>query len=96
MISIIFQGMGLRYISASVSMMLSGSCIIFTAILSVSLLKCRLNNLHLSGSRLLPLFPPSVSSHLRSLAAWPGEEEEEREGHSRSSQFLISNSGLIS
>ena len=47
--SIIVQGMGLRYISASLSLMLSGSCIIFTAILSVLLLKCRLNQLHLAG-----------------------------------------------
>ena len=35
--SILLQGMGLRYISASLSMMLSGSCIIFTAILSIVL-----------------------------------------------------------
>ena len=48
-LSIIVQGMGLRYISASVSLMLSGSCVIFTAMLSVALLKCRLNYLHLSG-----------------------------------------------
>ena len=50
--SIIVQGMGLRYVSASVSMMLSGCCIIFTAILSVLLLKCRLSNLHLTGANL--------------------------------------------
>lgn len=47
--SIIVQGMGLQYISASMSMMLSGSCVIFTAALSVLLLKCRLNYLHLMG-----------------------------------------------
>lgn len=45
------QGYGLQYISASLSMMLSGSCIIFTAIASVWLLKRRLNFLHYSGQK---------------------------------------------
>lgn len=53
--SIIVQGMGLRYISASLSLMLSGSCIIFTAVLSVLLLKCHLNYLHFSGELDHPL-----------------------------------------
>ncbi|KAK9918918.1 hypothetical protein WJX75_008024 [Coccomyxa subellipsoidea] len=47
--SIIVQGMGLQYISASVSQMISGSCIIFTAALSVLVLKRRLNWLHITG-----------------------------------------------
>lgn len=47
--SILLQGMGLQYISASLSMMLSGSCVIFTAILSILLLKRRLNIFHISG-----------------------------------------------
>lgn len=51
-ISIVLQGMGLRYISASLSMMLGGSCIIFTAILSIVLLKRRLNLFHISGKNI--------------------------------------------
>ncbi|BDA48956.1 probable solute carrier family 35 member F6 at N-terminal half [Coccomyxa sp. Obi] len=47
--SIIVQGMGLQYISASVSQMISGSCIIFTAALSVMVLGRRLNWLHITG-----------------------------------------------
>ena len=54
------QGYGLQYISASLSMMLSGSCIIFTAIASVWLLKRRLNRLHLSGC---PTPKPSPFTH---------------------------------
>ena len=47
--SILLQGMGLQYISASLSMMLSGSCVIFTAVLSIVLLKRRLNAFHITG-----------------------------------------------
>ena len=47
--SMILQGLGLRYISASTSFVLSGSAILFTAALSVILLRSRLNALHCSG-----------------------------------------------
>lgn len=43
------QGAGLRFISASVSQMLSGSCILFTAALSVIVLRAKLNKLHYAG-----------------------------------------------
>ena len=48
-LSICIQGVGLQYITATVSLMLSGSCIVFTAALSVVLLRCRLNLYHFSG-----------------------------------------------
>ena len=45
-----WQGAGLRYINASVSQMLSGSCILFTAGLSVVVLRAKLNKLHYIGA----------------------------------------------
>eukprot|EP01026_Neomeris_dumetosa_P033141 TRINITY_DN2637_c0_g2_i3.p1 TRINITY_DN2637_c0_g2~~TRINITY_DN2637_c0_g2_i3.p1 ORF type:complete len:719 (-),score=52.62 TRINITY_DN2637_c0_g2_i3:352-2508(-) len=43
------QGIGLRYVSASVSQMISGSCIIFTAVMAIVFLKRRLNEFHWGG-----------------------------------------------
>ncbi|KAK9828122.1 hypothetical protein WJX81_007423 [Elliptochloris bilobata] len=48
-VSILVQGAGLRFITASVSQMLSGSCILFTAGLSVIVLRAKLNMLHYVG-----------------------------------------------
>ncbi|KAK9802798.1 hypothetical protein WJX73_007502 [Symbiochloris irregularis] len=48
-LQIIVQGVGLAYISASTSMVLGGSAILFTAALSTTLLKCRLGKLHWAG-----------------------------------------------
>eukprot|EP00884_Botryococcus_braunii_P001950 jgi/Botrbrau1/11756/Bobra.0195s0081.1 len=48
-LSILLQGEGLRFITASVSQMVAGSCILFTALLALILLRCRLNWLHLTG-----------------------------------------------
>ena len=62
--SIVLQGMGLQYISASLSMMLSGSCVIFTAILSILLLKRRLNVFHILGEL---LFLHDKSPHPRHM-----------------------------
>lgn len=45
------KGAGLRFITASVSQMLSGSCILFTAGLSVVVLRAKLNMLHYVGAR---------------------------------------------
>ena len=48
----IVQGLGLRYISASTSLVLSGSAILFTAALSMIFLRSRLNALHCWGTLL--------------------------------------------
>jgi len=71
-LALIMQGIGLQYTSASVNQMVSGSCIIFTAMLSVAVLKRRLTPMHITGvvlsmlgvgivsvSSLLPLDEPS-------------------------------------
>ena len=49
--SIVLQGAGLRFISASTSQMLCGSAILFTAALSLIFLGCRLNGLHCTGEQ---------------------------------------------
>eukprot|EP00884_Botryococcus_braunii_P001948 jgi/Botrbrau1/11754/Bobra.0195s0079.1 len=60
-LSVIIQGEGLRYVTASVSQMIAGSCIIFTALLAVLVIKCRLNWLHLAGITLCMLGTMVVS-----------------------------------
>mmetsp|Transcript_25022 Transcript_25022/g.62973 ORF Transcript_25022/g.62973 Transcript_25022/m.62973 type:complete len:435 (-) Transcript_25022:1767-3071(-) len=47
--ALVLQGIGLQYTSASINQMVSGSCIVFTAILSVLILKRRLTRLHSIG-----------------------------------------------
>lgn len=60
--SVIIQGEGLRYVTASVSQMIAGSCIIFTALLAVLIIKCRLNWLHITGTAPRWSFPPSTAT----------------------------------
>ncbi|KAK9808678.1 hypothetical protein WJX72_001816 [[Myrmecia] bisecta] len=54
-VSITLQGIGLKYISASVSLVISSSVVIFTALLAITILKRRLMWLHWLGIALAVL-----------------------------------------
>jgi len=81
--ALVLQGIGLQYTSASINQMVSGSCIVFTAVLSVLILKRRLTRLHAIGvvlslvgvlivsvSSLLPVEDPAKESVAKAQPMW--------------------------
>ena len=65
--SMVVQGLGLQYISASTSLVLSGSAILFTAALSTLLLRCRLNSMHCLGESVFSV-PLAASTACRACS----------------------------